>query len=102
MGVRTLVGIADGTTDAAAMYDSVTGVMLGPIFEGGDPAATVEAFLGWLRAHPADARAFAADFAPPRGDGTDARNWDDGALAAIVARWRAEHLDGDGYLKTDA
>ncbi len=95
MGVRTLGGTADGTTPAAAMYDSVTGWMLGPIFEGDDACEQIEAFLAWLGTMPYVKRAREIGFArhetpDPRRDATDPRSWPDAGLNKLVTYWRRD------------
>lgn len=105
MGVRILAGMADGTRQAAAMYDSVTGQMFGPIFEAEDAPEQIEAFLEWL----AEMRAFAAidrgelavepEDLPLMTEGRDAREWPASGLAKVVAFWRERYVDEDGLLR---
>lgn len=95
MGVRTLNGEADGTTPAAAMYDSVTGRMLGDIWEGESPDVEIEAFIQWLH----ELRPIAAvqegkleldtgEIPDPRDDGTDPRHWPQAGLVKLSGYWR--------------
>jgi hypothetical protein len=50
MGVRILLGVYDGTGDAAqaaCLVDSVTGTAFGPLFRGPDADLDIERFLKW-------------------------------------------------------
>jgi hypothetical protein len=101
MGVRTLVGQADGTTDAAAMYCSTTGVMVGPIFEAPDAAEQIDSFVKWLDSGAWRPIARELGFVPLTalgGTGDDPRCWTDDALMALVSRWRAVAVGDDGWL----
>lgn len=114
MGVRTLIGEADGTTHAAMMYCSASGWSVGPIFEAPDAEDHIEAFQAWLREHrwysvrrdvfrnpdlPGDAEvsAFMGEVGL-RGDGDDPRDWSDAALQRLVTYWRSVYVGGDGWL----
>jgi hypothetical protein len=102
MGVRVLVGDADGTK-AAALYDSVTGWMIGPIFEAEDAYEQAEAFLDWMRHEPYLLHAEEIELTPldipdPRYiRADDPRVWPDSGLAKLVAYWRRDHV-ADGLL----
>jgi hypothetical protein len=98
MGVRTLVGEADGATHAAAMYCSTSGWMVGPIFEAPDAEDQIEAFLAWLQAGRWRAWSAETGRRPRIGDGGDPREWDDGELERLVQLWRADHVGEDGWL----
>jgi hypothetical protein len=106
MGVRTLVGTADGTTPAAAMYCSTSGWMIGPIWESEDAPEQIEAFLDWLRGVEwLDNRAAifgrevrSDDYRVGAGDGSDPRSWTDRGLELLLAFWRSRYLDDDGNL----
>lgn len=106
MGVRTLIGEADGTKRAAAMYDSVSGWMIGPIWEADDAPEQIEAFLQWMRQlGPVSAIENgtlvldASDLPYPTRDETDARCWPDSGLKKIIAHWRKLYVDDEGWLK---
>lgn len=101
MGVRTLVGEADGTTPAAAMYDSQSGFMFGPIFEGEDAPDRIEGFQEWLRRLPhvrdAEAIGLTTDDLPRLDrDGADARDWPDRGLKQLVAYYHREVWNDGG------
>lgn len=101
MGVSVLVGHADGTTDAAAMFCSTTGFMVGPIFEAPDAGEQIESFLDWLGSGAW--RPFAREngleaITALGGSGDDARCWKDGDLADLIAHWRATYVGDDGWL----
>jgi len=105
MGVRTLDGIYDGTRRAAAMVDSTSGWMVGPIWEAEDAVEQIDAFLDWLRLLQFMSRAEEIGLEsrdlpnPMRGDGGDPREWPDSGLAKLVAFWRREHVDEEGLLQ---
>ena len=109
MGLRVLIGEADGTTPAAAMYCSTSGWMVGPIWEGDGAEETIDAFLRWLErlafvplvgdggielGRP-DLQAFGKD-------GSDPRHWPESGLSKLVVYFRREFVDADGNLKTAA
>lgn len=104
MGVRTLIGIADGTTPAAAMFDSVSGFMVGPIWESTDAEDQIEAFLSWM-----DSERFitaceeigleTVDLPHPGLKANDIRFWPDTGIKKLVAYWRSTHLDENGLLR---
>ena len=101
MGVRTLVGIADGSTEAAAMYCSTSGFMVGPIFEAHDAAEQIEAFLKWLGSGAW--RKFAREngmepITTLGGTGDDPRCWKDGDLESLIKEWRDKFVGDDGWL----
>lgn len=97
MGVRLLIGEADGTTPAAAMYDSASGWMVGPVWEADDAPEQIEGFLDWLRKLQFMSRAEAIGLDsgdlpdPTRGDGSDPREWPDSGLEKLVVYWRRQH-----------
>ena len=107
MGVRTLVGIADGTTNAAAMYDSVTGRMIGPIFEADDAHEQIESFLNWMNSLTFMAYADVIGLEPsdlpdldsPAHEASDVRRWPDSGLKKLIAYWKREHVAANGWLK---
>ncbi len=104
MGVRTLIGIADGTTPAAAMFDSSSGFMVGPIWESTDAEGQIEAFLSWM-----DSEKFVAaceeiglessDLPHPALKANDIRFWPDTGIKKLVTYWRRTHLDENGLLR---
>ncbi len=49
MGVRILVGLYDGTKQAAALVCSTTGTVFGPLIEGEEPEERAEAFITFVR-----------------------------------------------------
>lgn len=102
MGVRMLVGEADGGRKAAAMYDSSSGWMVGPLFESEDADEQIDAFVQWLSEHGAGLREKLALQDAPRGilgmDGRDPRHWLDPELERIVKHWRSLFVGDDGWL----
>jgi hypothetical protein len=99
MGVRTLIGTADGGSHAAAMFDSSSGWAFGPVFEAEDAEDQIEAFVGWLSSGGAFAvRAELRLESPVIGDGRDPREWPDAALKALIGRWRSDFVGADGWL----
>jgi hypothetical protein len=101
MGVRVLVGKADGHTDAAAMYCSTSGWMVGPIFEAHDAPNQIEAFLEWLSAigWTKEIRDELGLGQPRLGsDGRDPREWQDADLEKLVNHWRRDYVGDDGWL----
>lgn len=106
MGVRTLIGEADGTTPAAAMYCSTSGWMIGPIWESEDAPDQIEAFLQWLHESlwfEDRAAIFGDSEAYHRervgfGAGNDPRAWTDAGLKKLLAYWRRDHVGEDGLL----
>jgi hypothetical protein len=103
MGVRTLIGTADGTRHAAAMYDSTNGLMLGDLFEADDAEDQIDAFQAWLARYPfaadPDAIGLEPNDAPgPSGDGSDVRHWPDSGLKKLLAYWRRHNLNEHGEL----
>ena len=105
MGVRTLIGEADGTTRAAAMYDSGSGWMIGPVWEAEDAEDQIEAFLTWLRSmewygarEAVFGRTSHRNFLLPHADGTDPRGWSDAGLSALISFWKRDHVGEDGWL----
>lgn len=102
MGISTLVGQADGTTDAAAMYCNTTGWMIGPVWEAPDAPEQIEAFLAWLSETgvPASLRVTLALDGPDGlyRDGRDVRQWRDTDLEKIISHWRGENTSDDGWL----
>ncbi len=96
MGVRTLVGVADGTTHAAAMFDSVSGRMLGPVVEHEEAESIIDGFLEWLRAMPyvSDPEGIGltvVDLPHPAVEGTDARSWPWTGFVKLMRYYR-EHV----------
>lgn len=99
MGVRTLIGEYDGTTPAAAMVDSASGFMVGPLFEGSDAPDRIEGFVEWMRVYsfvklseeiglePADVPGPVVDIP------TDPRAWPDSGMAKLVVYYD-EHVWG--------
>jgi len=110
MGVRILVGHADGTKQAAAMYDSGNGWMVGPIWEGADAYEQIESFQQWLRSlryieaiNDGALNLEPLDLPNPGvGDGSDPRAWPDHGLKKLVDYWRSRFLDEDGWLREEA
>lgn len=92
MGVRILEGVYDGSEDGAVMIDSATGVALGPLFTGEDPAGQIEEFQVWLRQEgwrQDPGGVFGRGGRPrPRARGTDPREWPSYALLKLVRYWR--------------
>jgi len=85
MGIRILEGTYDGHKHAAALVDSVTDTVFGPLF---DSAHHAECFLEWLRDNVTN---------------EDARKLSSGELALAHDDWRKECLDEDGdFLSDDA
>lgn len=95
MGVSTLVGTADGTTPAAAMYDNTTGQMIGPIWEGDDAEEQIDEFMEWMRlcsfvplSEAIGLRTM--DVPGPEWDlPGDPRVWPDSGLTKLVTYWRS-------------
>lgn len=90
MGVRLLIGEADGTTPAAALYCSTTGEMLGLIFDEEDPVEKAEGFLEWVRLLRFVGLAEQIglthhDLPDPRNDGSDVRHWPIRGLGKLTA-----------------
>lgn len=101
MGVRILAGKADATSHAAAMYDSVSGWMIGPLWEAEDAEEQIESFLAWLGRGKHAVKAVALGVAPTGAvarDITDPRAWPDNALAEFIKLWRSFYVGGDGWL----
>jgi hypothetical protein len=99
MGVSTLVGEADGTTHAAAMYCNTSGWMVGPIWEAPDAEDQVEAFLAWMGSGRwRSAVESLAIRATPYLDSNDVRQWDDGDLGKLISYWRHNYVGEDGWL----
>lgn len=96
MSVRTLVGTADGTNPAAALYDSVTGQMLGFIFEHETHAVDhAESFLAWVEG--GRAKYVARQHLIPHPIAShDFRAWTTDSLRQLLPIWRSELLDPDG------
>lgn len=101
VGVRILSGEADGTTPAAALYDSVSGEMLGAIFEGADAYEQADAFAAWFSTDE-----FRAVYSELVGAGTvlgpddardDVRAYSNETLGHLRTRWHALHVT-DGML----
>lgn len=86
MGIRILVGVADGSKSAAALYDSVTDTMFGPLIEAAcadDATERAEAFIAYVW----------------RVANVDARRLSDGDMNDAWAGFvRDEYLDGVGAL----
>lgn len=101
MGVRTLIGTADGTTHAAAMYESGSGWMIGPIFEAEDAEDQIEAFLDWLRRDGvAEYRRGTNDvIVHLYGDGSHPGSYHDSDLERLVKFWKLTYLGDDGLLR---
>lgn len=105
MGIRILSGTADGDTTAAALYDSTTGWMIGPLFDTGDPVENAEAFLTWFTSGEAAATALKNNIGVRAGGlilglrGNDPRDFDEVGLERLFGTWKASALDEDGYLK---
>lgn len=102
MGVRTIIGTVDGTRHGAAMYDSVTGWMIGPIWEADDAEDQIEAFLDWLAklqfmSRAAEIELESLDLPKPGDDGNDVRQWPARGLIKLIAYWRRAHTT-DGVL----
>ena len=106
MGVRTLIGTADGHRSAAAMYDSASGWMVGPIFEAEDAEDQIDALLEWFRSGKWSSVAEAvlgADWHMKHHisravDLNDPRMWSDVALEKLITYWRARYIGEDGWL----
>jgi hypothetical protein len=75
MGIRILEGSYDGESRGAAMVDSVTDTVFGPLFKS---AAHIDDFLEWLK--------------------TDARRFTDVELREQHDAWHEECCDEDGEL----
>lgn len=90
MGIRTISGTADGTRHAAAMYDSVTGRMLGVLFEHDSAEEQIDGFLTWMQhynfvAACEQAGLEPADVPPPTIDiPTDPREWPESGLRKLI------------------
>lgn len=97
MGVRTLIGTADATEPAAAMYDSQSGTVFGPLFkddEHGEAAEQIDGLLEWLRTmrhvELAEEIGLGPSDVPGVHDGTDARHWPESGLLKVAAYYRRE------------
>jgi len=106
MGVRTLVGMADGTTQAAAMYDSASGFMIGPIFEAPDSYEQVQSFLDWMNSLQfmqltTEIGLTSDDLPNPTSQfsASDVRAWPDNGMEKLVNYWKSEHVGENGFLK---
>lgn len=103
-GVRILEGTYDGTTPAAVMVDGLNDEWtVGPVFRGSEAVEQIEAFQDWMRREPWLANVEAIGLGPvdlPVGGGlsSDPRAWPLSGLKKLLAYWRAQHLDADGYL----
>lgn len=100
MGVHVLAGDADGTQHAAAMYDSVTNQMFGPLFVGADAEEQIDAFLAWMRLQPWLLHAVEMEIGaddipnPLRGAHTsDPRAWPASGLRKLYRYWRERFVD---------
>lgn len=104
MGVRLLIGEYDGTTTAAAMVDSASGWMIGPVWEADDAPEQIEGFLDWLRrlqfmSKSEDIGLDRHELPAIGHDGDDPRQWPDKGLEKLVAYWRRTFTGDDGLLK---
>lgn len=104
MGVRTMVGIADGTGPAAFMYDSVTGFAVGPIWEAEDSYEQIEAFQQWMRERrfmglTEEIGLGSFDLPSPLREVDDVRAWPENGIAKLIKYWRKENLDATGCMK---
>lgn len=102
MGIRTAVVIADGT-HGAAMYDSASGWMVGPLWTASDAEEQIDAFLDWMQKEQYIGLAeqiglTSGDLPSPLLPSSDARNWPDAGLEKIISHWRSTHLGDDGLL----
>lgn len=108
MGISTLIGIADGTTPAAAMYCNTTGRMVGPIWEAEDAPDQIEAFLEWVRCYSfipltEEIELGSGDVPSPEHDqSNDVRVWPAWGLDKLVKYWRAQYVGDDGLLRLPA
>jgi hypothetical protein len=106
---RVAMGTAltsDDRPGAVALYDSVTGLAFGEVFEGPDAQQKAEDFLRWVQ--DAGGEGLPEDDAGPilpteRGVGAwrDPRAYSAIDLARLRALWYRERLDEDGYLKEE-
>jgi hypothetical protein len=103
MGLRVLIGEADGTIHAAAMYCSTTGVMVGYIWEGDGAEEALGGFLNWLERLSFVTLADEIGLEPHDlqmigRDGSDPRHWPESGLEKLTVYFRRSFVDADGNL----
>lgn len=108
MGVRILEGTYDGTTHAAVMVDSVTETPVGDIWTGPEAVEQIEQFMAWMQKEPwlrgeiFDALELEKHHLPrATSPAWDPRAWPSMGLERLLAYWRKQYLDEDGFLKDE-